>query len=67
MGKLGCVNCNRIAKCIAPGNETSIQLPVNATVARSCLGTYDSVYYDAIDYDYEPKYYIVYFATEDFD
>ena len=37
-GMPACISCPQTQKCIAPGNETLIQLPSNATVDTLCVG-----------------------------
>lgn len=61
-GMLGCIRCPQTEKCIAPGNDTSIQLPNNATVSTWCVGTYNRV-----QGVFGEVFYYVYDSSKDFD
>ncbi|KAL9412992.1 hypothetical protein AB3S75_041624 [Citrus x aurantiifolia] len=67
-GRLGCIKCYedfapRIATCVAPGKNTSIELPNNATTEAWCVGTYDN---ESRGYRTETLYY-AYDSSKDFE
>lgn len=59
-----CVIWHETENCVAPGNESSIQLSNNATEYTVCWGKYDLPPHP--EYSRYPFYY-VYNATRDFD
>ncbi|KAK9175752.1 hypothetical protein WN944_027759 [Citrus x changshan-huyou] len=61
-GMPACISCPQTQICIAPGNETSIQLPSNATVDTLCVGRYNQV--QAM---FGEVFYFVYESKIDFD
>ena len=61
-GMPACISCPQTEKCIAPGNETSIQLPSNATVDTLCVGRYNQ-----LQVMLGEVFYFVYESNIDFD
>lgn len=69
-GRLGCISCDEnnsprvAAKCVAPGNDTSIELQDDAKVGYTlCVGTYNNVSTS----DYDQMTFLVYYSKDDFE